>query len=205
LSTVRGFEALNRSLRTAESLYRSSGQLAEADHSSPIMLWMKCLEGYVHAWLAPRLTLLQRQPGELFSRVDHILVEAWPTYQSYLQKSWRDSVDMGGARVEVPLRSITNALRDFQDRRTRRLESPLSVTDWARMMLFFAVDHSSGVSNLFKVSSKSPDNVVRIAHKLMTLAGVRNVVTHRAAAGAATLEAFRRDYYTTFQDVTSLA
>jgi HEAT repeat protein len=205
LSTVRGFEPLNRSLRTAESLYRSSGQLAEADHSSPIMLWMKCLEGYVHAWLAPRLTQLQRQPAELFSKVDHILIDAWPIYQSYLQKTWKDSVDVGGARVEVPLRSTTNALRDFQDRRTRRLESPLSVTDWARMMLFFAVDHSSGVSNLFKVSSKNPDQVIRVVHKLMILAGVRNVVTHRAAAGAATLEAFRRDYYTTFQDVTSLA
>lgn len=205
LSTVRGFESLNRSLRTAESLYRSANQLAEADHSSPIMLWMKCLEGYVHAWLAPRLTQLQRQPMDLCAKVNDLLADAWPTYQGHLQKRWADPVEVGGTKVEVSLRASPNALRDFQERRMRRLESPLSVTDWARMMLFFAVDHSSGVSNLFKVAARSPDQVVRVSHRLMTLAAVRNVVTHRAAAGAATLEAFRRVYYSAFEELTALA
>ncbi len=205
LATVRGFESLNRSLRTAESLYRTSGQLSEADHSSPIMLWMKCLEGYVHAWLAPRLAVLQRQPQDLCNKVEVILSDAWPSYQRYLQERWADSVDVGGTRVEVPLRSTTNALRDFQDHRMRRLESPLSVTEWGRMMLFFAVDQASGVRNLFKVTARSPDHVVKVAHRLLTLAAVRNVVTHRAAAGTATLEAFRKAYYVAFEEVTGLA
>jgi HEAT repeat protein len=205
LSTVRGFDSLNRSLRTAESLYRSAATLAEADHSAPMMLWMKCLEGYVHAWLTPRLTTLQRQPMDLCNRVDQILGDAWPVYQRHLQDRWPDPVEVGTTRVEVPLRAAPNALRDFQERRMRRLDSPLSVTEWSRMMLFFAVDHPSGVKNVFKVSSRNPDHVVRVAHRLQTLAAVRNLVTHRAAAGAATLEAFRRAYYTTFEELTRLA
>jgi HEAT repeat protein len=205
LSTVRGFDPLNRSLRTAESLYNSAAHLEGADHSSPIMLWMKCLEGYVHAWLSPRLATLQRQPMELCNQVDQLMADAWPAYQRHLQKDWVDPVEVGATKVEVPLRAVTNALRDYQDRKMRRLESPLSVTEWARMMLFFAVEHPTGVRNRFKVSSRSPEQVVRVAHRLMTLAAVRNVVTHRSTAGAQTLEAFRRAYYTAFEDVTRLA
>jgi HEAT repeat protein len=205
LSKVRGFEPLNRSLRTAEALYRTAAGIADADCSPPIMLWMKCLEGYVHAWLAPQLSSLQREPMMLCEHVDRLLGDAWPTYQRYLADRWVDPVDVGGTKVEVPLRSIGNALREFQERRTKRLESPLSVTEWARMMLFFAVDHPSGVRNVFKVSSKSADHVVRIAHRLQTLAGVRNIVTHRAAAGAATVEAFRKAYYAAFEELTKLA
>jgi hypothetical protein len=73
------------------------------------------------------------------------------------------------------------------------------------MMLFFAVDHPSGVRNVFKVTAKSADQVVRIAHRLHALAGVRNIVTHRAAAGPSTLEAFRKAYYAAFEELTKLA
>ncbi len=103
------------------------------------------------------------------------------------------------------MRAAANALREFQDRKLKRLESPLSVTEWARMMLFFAVDHPSGVRNVFKVSSKNADQVVRLAHKLQILAAVRNLVTHRAAAASSTLEAFRRSYYAAFEELTRLA
>jgi hypothetical protein len=34
---------------------------------------------------------------------------------------------------------------------------------------------------------------------------VRNLVTHRASAGAATLAAFRRGYYAAFEDLVALA
>ena len=60
------------------------------------------------------------------------------------------------------------------------------------MMVFLGVDHPAGVRNLLRLSSKSADQVVRLAHRLHTLAAVRNLVTHRAAAGAPTLEAFRK-------------
>jgi hypothetical protein len=169
------------------------------------MLWMKCLEGYAHAWLSPRLQTLQKEPAMLCEHVDRLLVDAWPPYQRYLAERWADPVEVGATKVEVPLRSIANALREFQERRTKRLDSPLSVTEWARMMLFFAVDHPSGVRNVFKVSSKNADQVVRLAHRLHTLAGVRNIVTHRAAAGSSTLEAFRKAYYSAFEDLTKLA
>jgi HEAT repeat protein len=205
LAAVRGFDALNKSLRTAEQLYRTTNRMEDADHSSPIMLWLKCLEGYVHAWLAPRLSALQKSPMELCNAVDDMLGGAWPQYSRSISGNWADPVDVGGTRVEVPLRSVPNALRDFQDRRMRRLESPLSLTEWGRMMLFFAVDHPSGMKNLFKVSAKNADQVVRVAHRLLMLAQVRNIVTHRAAAGASTLEAFRRVYYSGFEEVTRLA
>jgi hypothetical protein len=40
---------------------------------------------------------------------------------------------------------------------------------------------------------------------LHTLAAVRNLVTHRANAGIATLNAFRRAYYSAFEDLVALA
>jgi hypothetical protein len=36
-------------------------------------------------------------------------------------------------------------------------------------------------------------------------AAVRNLVTHRASAGAGTLVAFRRGYYAAFEDLVALA
>jgi HEAT repeat protein len=47
--------------------------------------------------------------------------------------------------------------------------------------------------------------IVALAHRLHTLAAVRNLVTHRASAGAATLGAFRASYYATFEDLIALA
>ena len=77
---------------------------------------------------------------------------------------------------------IANALRELQERKRKRLDSPLSVTEWSRLMVFLGVDHPSGVKNLFKLPIKSADQSVRLAHRLHTLAAVRNLVTHRAAA-----------------------
>ncbi len=205
LGKVRGFEPLGRSLRTAEALYHTATGLADADLSPPIVLWMKTLEGYTHAWLSGKMLNLQKDPMSLYAYVDGVLGDAWPTYQRFIHDRWSDNVDMGKTRVELPLRSVPNALRDYQERRPRRLDSPLSVTDWARIMLFFAVDHPAGVRNLFKVAGKNADTVVRLCHRLHTLAAVRNVVTHRAAAGSATLEAFRKAYYQAFEDLTKLA
>jgi hypothetical protein len=61
------------------------------------------------------------------------------------------------------------------------------------------------VRNVLKVSARGADQVVRVAHRMQTLAAVRNAVTHRTAAGATTLEAFRRAYYQGFEDLTRLA
>jgi hypothetical protein len=205
LVQARGSEPLARSLRTAEALYGNGTGLQDADLSSSIVLWMKCMEGYVHGWLAGRLQALQRDPRALFDHVDRLLATSWPIYQQFVSARWKDAVDVGQAHVEVPLRSVANALREFQERRPKRLDSPLSVTEWARMMVFFAVDHPAGVRNLFHVGSSSPDQVVRLAHRLHTLAAVRNVVTHRATAGALTLEAFRKTYYAAFDELTKLA
>ena len=47
--------------------------------------------------------------------------------------------------------------------------------------------------------------ILFITHRLHTLAAVRNLVTHRASAGAATLAAFRRGYYAAFEDLVALA
>lgn len=49
-----------------------------------------------------------------------------------------DPVMVGALSVEVPLRSVVNALRELQERRLTSLDSPASVTEWSRMMLFFA-------------------------------------------------------------------
>ena len=205
LSVVRGFEPLARSLRTAELLQASSAGGADADHSAPIVLWMKCLEGYMHAWLAPRLKTLQQDPRTLWELVDRVVGTAWPSYQRYLAERWTDPVKVGAMSVEVPLRSVVNALRDFQDRRTKSLDSPSSVTEWARLMLFFAVEHPTGPRNVLKVASKDADRVVRLAHRLQVLAQVRNAVTHRQVAAADTLAEFRKAYYAAFEELTTLA
>lgn len=201
---LKGFEALVKSVRTAEALYRSTGGLADADQSPPIVLWMKVLENYVHAWLGARLSAVQREPTVLFEYVDRVGA-AWGTYQRYVGERWKDHVELGTAKVEVPARSLPNSLRDFQDHKRKRLDSPLSVTEWARLMVFFAVDHASGVKNLFKLPVRSGDQVIRLAHRLHTLAAVRNLVTHRAAASGATLDAFRKSYYLSFEDLAQMA
>jgi hypothetical protein len=215
MTRLTGFDAMIRSLRTAESLYQSSrqssrqssGQAADDDLSPPITLWMKVLENYVHAWLGPRLAGLQREPALLFDYVDRVIGAGWPGYQRWLEPRWRDPAEVGGARVELPLRAVPNAVRELADHRRKRLDSPLSVTEWARMLLLFAVDHPSGFKNLFKLGPASTprDRIVGLAHRLHTLAAVRNLVTHRASAGAATLGAFRASYYATFEDLVALA
>lgn len=204
LVQLRGFDALVKSVRTAEALYRSTGGLPDADQSPPIVLWMKVLENYVHAWLGARLSAVQREPTVLFEYVDRVGA-AWPAYQRFVADRWKDHVELGTARVEVPARSLPNTLRDFQDHKRKRLDSPLSVTEWARLIVFFAVDHASGVKNLFKLPVRNPDQVIRLAHRLHTLAAVRNLVTHRAAASGATLDAFRKTYYLSFEDLAQLA
>jgi len=166
---------------------------------------MKVLENYVHAWLGQRLSAMQREPVKLFDYVDQAVTGAWPKYRSWLGGRWEDPVAVGGAKVDVPLRSVPNALRDFQDHRRKRLDSPLSITEWSRMIVFFAVDHPSGVKNLFKLPVKDAEQVVRLAHDMHTLAAVRNLVTHRSAATTATVTAFRRGYYRAFEDLAKMA
>ncbi len=205
LVKLRGFEALVKSIRTAESLYRGATATPDGDLSPPIVLWMKVLENYVHAWLGARMNTLQRDPLPLFEHVAHLVTGAWPKYQQFVGRLWQDPVQVGTAKVELPVRSLPNALRELQEHKRKRLDSPLSVTEWARLMVFFAVDHPSGVKNLFKLPVKSGDQSVRLAHRLHTLAAVRNLVTHRAAASAPTLEAFRKGYYAAFEDLTQMA
>ena len=200
LVKLAGFDALVRSVRTAESLFQTDQ--GDADLSAPITLWMKALENYVHAWLGPKLAGLQREPAALFDYVDRV-VPSWPGFQRWLEPRWRDPAEVGSARVDLPLRHVPNAARDLQEHRRKRLDSPLSVTEWARMMLLFAIDHpSTGFKNLMKL--KSGDRTVNLAHRLHALAAVRNLVTHRSNAGAATLAAFRRAYYATFEDLLAL-
>jgi HEAT repeat protein len=202
---LRGFEQLVKSIRTAEGLYRSVVGATDADLSPPIVLWMKVLENYVHAWLGARMNTLQRDPLPLFSHVDHLVTGAWPRYQQFVGQRWQDPVAVGNARVELPVRSLPNALRELQEHKRKRLDSPLSVTEWSRLMVFFAVDHPSGVKNLFKLPVKSADQSVRLAHRLHTLAAVRNLVTHRAVATGPTLEAFRKGYYAAFEELAQMA
>jgi HEAT repeat protein len=205
LTKLSGFDTLVRSLRTAESLFQSTHSATDADLSPPITLWMKVLENYVHAWLGPRLASLQREPSALFDYVDRALGSGWPGSQRWLEPKWRDPTDLGGAKVEIPLRAIPNAARELSEHRRKRLDSPLSVTEWARMLVLFAVDHPTGFRNLFKLSAKSAERTVALAHRLHTLAAVRNLVTHRSSAGASTLAAFRRSYYAAFEDLIALA
>lgn len=212
MTKLSGFDAMIRSLRTAESLFQTAGAQPDGDLSPPITLWMKVLENYVHAWLGPRLAGLQREPAQLFDYVDRVIGTGWPGYQRWLEPRWRDPAEVGNARVEVPLRAVPNAVRELQDHRRKRLDSPLSVTEWARMIVLFAVDHPSGFKNLFKLGpagagqrDQDRNKTIALAHRLHTLAAVRNLVTHRASAGATTLGAFRRAYYSAFEDLIALA
>ena len=206
LVKLSGFDQLVKSLRTAESLFQTTGANTDADLSPPITLWMKVLENYVHAWLGPRMAGLQRDPGTLFDYVDHVIGGGWSGYQRWIEPKWRDPAEVGGAKVEVPLRSVPNVVRDMQEHRRKRLDSPLSITEWARLLVLFAVDHpSTGFRNLMKLGGKSSERTIALAHRLHTLAAVRNLVTHRASAGASTLAAFRRGYYAAFEDLVALA
>jgi hypothetical protein len=195
-----------RSLRTAESLFQTTGSDAGADLSPPITLWMKVLENYVHAWLGPRMAGLQREPAVLFEYVDSVIGAGWPSFQRWLEPKWKDPAEVGGARVEIPLRAIPNAVRELQEHRRKRLDSPLSVTEWARLMILFAIDHASGFKNMMRVGvGTKADRTASLAYRLHTLAAVRNLVTHRASAGAATLAAFRKTYYGAFEELIALA
>ncbi|HEX4456189.1 MAG TPA: HEAT repeat domain-containing protein [Kofleriaceae bacterium] len=206
LLKLSGFDTLVKSLRTAESLFHTIANDKDADLSPPITLWMKVLENYVHAWLGPRMAGLQRDPSSLFDYVDRVIGGSWGGFARWIEPKWQDPADVGGARVDIPLRAVPNAVRELQEHRRKRLDSPLSVTEWARMLVLFAVDHpSSGFRNLFKLAGKSSDRTIALAHRLHTLAAVRNLVTHRASAGAATLAAFRRGYYAAFEDLVALA
>ncbi|HEU4731356.1 MAG TPA: HEAT repeat domain-containing protein, partial [Kofleriaceae bacterium] len=83
------------------------------------------------------------------------------------------------------------------------------------MLVLFAVDHPSGFRNLFRIghataggaapAASREARTVALAHRLHALAAVRNLVTHRASAGAATLGAFRHSYYTAFEELVALA
>lgn len=215
LAKLPGFDGLVKSLRTAESLFHTTGNDKDADLSPPITLWMKVLENYVHAWLGPRMAGLQREPATLFDYVDRVIGGNWSGFSRWIEPKWRDPAEVGTARVDVPLRSIPNAVRELQEHRRKRLDSPLSVTEWARLLVLFAVDHPpTGFRNLFKLGGGSRgsqdkrgagERTVVLAHRLHTLAAVRNLVTHRASAGAATLAAFRRGYYSAFEDLVALA
>jgi hypothetical protein len=212
LAQLAGFDGLVKSLRTAESLFHTTGGNPQADLSPPITLWMKVLENYVHAWLGPRMATLQREPATLFEYVDRVIGGSWSGYARWIEPRWRDPAEVGSARVDVPLRSVPNAVRELQDRKRKRLDSPLSVTEWARLIVLFAIDHpATGFRNLFKLGGPSAagrpagERTVLLAHRLHTLAAVRNLVTHRASANAATLNAFRRAYYSAFEDLIALA
>jgi len=192
-------------LRTAEALYQSSTELSNADLSSPVVLWIKCMENFLHSLLSPRLKQLQQQDSySLFEYVDSLLHYVWSDYRIFLAKHWEDSMEIGGISVEVPIRSLPNVLNDFQERRRKRLDLSLSVTEWARLIIFFGVEHPSGVRNLFKMPTKNIDHVIRMTHRLHALAAVRNVVTHRVSIGPSTLEAFRKLYYSSFESITKL-
>jgi hypothetical protein len=166
---------------------------------------MKVLENYVHAWLGPRFVGLQREPSVLFDYVDRVIGVGWSGFQRWLEPRWKDPVDVGPAKVEVPLRAVPNAVRELQEHRRKRLDSPLSITEWSRLIVLFAVEHpSTGFRDLLKLGGKSADKTIALAHRLHALAAVRNLVTHRASAGAATLAAFRRSYYAAFDELVAL-
>jgi hypothetical protein len=57
----------------------------------------------------------------------------------------------------------------------------------------------------FATTKTTAERTVSLAHRLHTLAAVRNLVTHRASAGVATLAAFRKSYYSAFEDLIALA
>lgn len=212
LRGVRGFAPLARSLRTAEMLFASSetgGGGGEADLSAAIVLWMKCLEGYMHAWLAPRLRSLHERSTTLWELSDRLLSSSWPSYQKWLSERWMDPVKIGALEVEVPLRSVVNALRDLQENKgsSRSLDSPMSVTEWSRILLFLGVDHPTGAKNVLSIggSRAKPEGTVRLLHRLQVLAQVRNAATHRLTTDAVTLKEFRRSYYAAFEELTAMA
>ncbi len=205
LSAVRGFQPLAKSLRTAEMLHAQGTGGDDADLSAAIVLWMKCLEGYMHAWLGPRFRGLAEGGGVVYEISGSMLGTGWPAYQRWVAERWTDPVKMGDVTVEVPLRSMPNALRDLSERRSRGFDSPPSVTEWARIMLFFAVDHASGAKNALQIACTDGGRMVRLIHSLSVLAQVRNLVTHRAAAGVATVTAFRRAYYAAFDELCMMA
>jgi hypothetical protein len=204
LSAARGFEALAKSLRTAETLYAGGADGAETDCAGPIVLWMKCLEGYMHAWLGTRFAALQRQPAALWELVDRAST-SWPAYQRWLGERWSDPVRVGALSVEVPLRSAPNALRELEGRRLKAIDSPISVNEWGRLLLFFGMDHAPCAKNVLSLPARSADKTARLAHRLQVLAQVRNAVTHRSLAGAETLVEFRKAYYASFEELTGLA
>ncbi|HEY6035762.1 MAG TPA: HEAT repeat domain-containing protein, partial [Kofleriaceae bacterium] len=171
LTKLAGFDGLVRSLRTAESLFHTTAAQTDSDLSPPITLWMKVLENYVHAWLGPRLAGLQRDPASLYDYVDRVIGGSWGGFSRWIEPKWRDPAEVGGAKVEIPLRAVPNAVRELQEHRRKRLDSPLSVTEWARMLVLFAVDHpQSGFRNLFRLSAKSNERTIALAHRLHTLA-----------------------------------
>ena len=202
LAAVPGFAPLARSLRTAEALYRNAA-LSDGDPSPPIILWMKCLEGYVHAWLSRKLQ--QKQNQLLWDHVEQLASGIWPTYSRWLGPKWAERVDVGGLKVEMPLRAVPNALRDLLGQKSKNLDSPLSITEWSRLMVLLGVDHPSGVQNVLGINSKNAEHVVAVAHKLSWLAAVRNAATHRTTPPPATVEAFRKGFYTGFEDLTGMA
>jgi HEAT repeat protein len=205
LSAIRGFLPLAKSLRTAELLFRSIDSGGDVDFAAAIVLWMKCLEGYLDAWLGPKMRVLEETSHGFRETTDRLLGPSWPAYQRYVQVRWADPVEVGALRVEVPLRACLNVLKDIEDRRRRPNDGPQSVTTWSRLMLFFAIDHPSGPKNLLQVASTEPERMVRLAHRLSVLAVVRNAVTHRAVAEASTLQTFRRLYYATFEELVAMA
>jgi HEAT repeat protein len=111
-----GVRPLARSLRTAEALYRNAA-LSDGDPSPPIILWMKCLEGYVHAWLSRKLQ--QKQNQLLWDHVEQLASGIWPTYSRWLGPKWAERVDVGGLKVEMPLRAVPNALRDLLGQKSK--------------------------------------------------------------------------------------
>ena len=144
LTKLSGFDALVRSLRTAESLFQTTGA---SDRRGPLAADHAVDEGPRE--LRPRLArpaawpASSASPPPLFDYVDRVIGGSWPGYQRWLEPKWRDPAEVGGARVEIPLRAIPNAVRELQEHRRKRLDSPLSVTEWARLMVLFAVDHPS--------------------------------------------------------------
>ena len=104
---LQGFDALVKSLRTAESLFHTTAGNVNADLSPPITLWMKVLENYVHAWLGPRMAGLQRDPSSLFDYVDRVIGGSWGGFSRWIEPKWKDPAEVGGARVDIPLRSVT--------------------------------------------------------------------------------------------------
>ncbi|GEM_PF-1363182 len=205
LRSERSFASLARSLRTAEMLHASTDRGSDDDHSAAIILWTKCLEGYLHGWLAPRLHSLLQRSTVLLELSDRVLGSGWPSYQRWLSQRWKDPVKVGALSVQVPLRSVVNALRDLSAGKTRPVDSPLSVTEWGRILLFLGLDHPSGPKNVLGVGCREPERTARLAHRLQVLAQVRNVVTHRSAADADTLVEFRRGYYVAFEDLAAMA